>query len=136
MKRITIGRYETGAPITTSPFYDHEFAGTQISGEQAYAGWIEGLTDDDQSWILFIDQQGRPEIFWPNRDDEGGVVGTGIGLQDGRIRKFLEIMAEPDPRDQAMRMKGAAESVLKYLDGDPETVEAVGRIKKLNSGRL
>lgn len=129
MKRITIGRYDTEQPPPCSPFYDQEFAGTQMPTVPPYAGWIEGVTNDGKSWILYLDHDGKPEIFWPERDEDGGVVGRGIGLQDGRLYKFLEIMAEPDVRDQAMRMKGAAESVLKYLDGDPETVECVNRIQ-------
>ena len=121
MKSITIGRYKAADPITTSPFYDHEFAGTQIDDGNPYSGWIEGVTDDDKSWILYIDKQGRPEIFWPERDEDGGVIGRGIGLQDGRIMKFLEIMSDEDKVAAATRLKGAAEAALRMLEGASET---------------
>jgi hypothetical protein len=39
------------------------------------AGNISGETDDGRRWIMFLDVDGVPEIFWPDRDEDGGVRG-------------------------------------------------------------
>lgn len=82
------------------------------------AGLIEGETDTGQRWIMFLDEQGRPEVFWPNREADGAIIGAPIGLQDPRIVKFLEIMSDPDPVARATRLKEAAEAALKMLNED------------------
>lgn len=61
MKRITIER-------------------NQNADELQCAGNIQGETDDGRSWILFLDAEGAPEIYWPNRDEDGGVVGRVVTL--------------------------------------------------------
>lgn len=63
MKRITIERNKNAADL-------------------GCAGQIEGETDDGRRWILFMDEHGAPKVFWPKRDDDGGVVGDGINLAD------------------------------------------------------
>lgn len=44
------------------------------------AGFIEGETDDGDRWIIYMNAQGRPQIYWPKRDEDGGVVGNAIRL--------------------------------------------------------
>lgn len=53
------------------------------------AGLIEGETDTGQRWIMSLDEEGRPEVFWPNRDETGAVMGAGIKLE-GRKRAVIE----------------------------------------------
>ncbi len=53
MQDITIGRYNNP---------------DKVGG---WAGWVE---PKDQSWILFIDKDGKT-LFWPKRDKDGGVIG-------------------------------------------------------------
>lgn len=43
----------------------------------SFAGYIE---DESASWIVFLDGLGRPAVYWPNRDADGGVVGDPIDL--------------------------------------------------------
>lgn len=61
MSNITIGRYnaDLGAP---------------------WSGWVEGADDADQSWIVFLDDTGRPALYWPERDSNGGVIGEPVRL--------------------------------------------------------
>lgn len=61
MKRITIERYK-------DPDQLHS------------AGVIEGETDNGQRWIIFLDEEGSPEIYWPDRDLDGGVRGRPVPL--------------------------------------------------------
>lgn len=78
MKRITIERYKT--PV------------------DGYAGLIEGETDDGRKWIMYLGLDGTPELFWPNRDEDGGVTGDGFNLKDawGIVRRYLKVEnAEP-----------------------------------------
>lgn len=59
MSSITIGRY------------DHE------SVTKDFAGWVEPA---DKSWIIFLDADGKPAVYYAERDAEGGVIGEGINL--------------------------------------------------------
>ena len=62
MQRITVGRYK-----------DDDTA-------SEYAGWLEGVRDDGTSWIMWLDGEGNPTVFWPRRAEDGGVVGEPITL--------------------------------------------------------
>jgi hypothetical protein len=42
-----------------------------------WGGYIE---PEDHSWIVYLDKKGTPEIYWPSRDESGGVIGEGISL--------------------------------------------------------
>jgi hypothetical protein len=45
------------------------------------AGLIEGETDAGDRWILFLDAEGKPEVYWPQREPEiGAVIGESIIL--------------------------------------------------------
>lgn len=64
MRTITITRYDglTGAVA------------------QEYGGYIEGETDDGQTWIVYLDATGRPSHYWGRRDAGGAVLGDPISL--------------------------------------------------------
>jgi hypothetical protein len=81
MQRITIGRYkpyEGDEPLPDGA--------TQVS--DLYNGWIEGIRDDGTGWIMWLDSHGNPDVFWPHRDEGGGIMGTPIVL--GRDLPTLE----------------------------------------------
>lgn len=59
MSNLTIGRY------------DHE------SITKHFAGYIEPA---DKSWIIYLDADGKPALYWPERDADGGVVGEPVEL--------------------------------------------------------
>lgn len=59
MPGITIGRY------------DHE------SITKDWAGWFEPA---DKSWIIYTDSEGKPAIYYPEREPSGAVIGEGIRL--------------------------------------------------------
>jgi hypothetical protein len=60
MSNIKIGRYA------------HE----SITHE--WSGWIE---PDDGSWIIFTDADGKPALYFPERESSGAVIGEGIPMQ-------------------------------------------------------
>lgn len=73
MKKITIERYAAvdvpeGAPADLVQVPDF------------CAGLVEGERDDGSTWIMFLDENGSPLVFWAQRED-GAVVGDGIPLQ-------------------------------------------------------
>lgn len=43
-----------------------------------FAGWIEPA---DKSWIIYLDADGRPDVYFANRDADGGVIGEGLPLK-------------------------------------------------------
>jgi hypothetical protein len=61
MKRITIERYKNADELNS-------------------AGLIEGETDSGKRWIIYLDADGSPQIFWPERDEDGGVTGPGVSM--------------------------------------------------------
>jgi hypothetical protein len=86
VKRIVIERYDATKHDTPH-------------GEWPYSGLIEGETDDGQTWIMWIDRQGRPEVFWPQRDESGAVLGDGIPLtmgQFGSVFRNLGVEGDAD----------------------------------------
>jgi hypothetical protein len=48
--------------------------------EIGYSVALEGESDDGGRWIMFLDNQGRPKVFWPKREPDGAIVGDGILL--------------------------------------------------------
>jgi hypothetical protein len=42
--------------------------------------WAGCVYDDAESWIIFLDKDGRPSLYWPERDENGGVIGEPIVL--------------------------------------------------------
>lgn len=45
-----------------------------------FAGLVEGVRDDGSTWIMWLDEQGNPTLFWGKRDEGGGVIGDPIDL--------------------------------------------------------
>lgn len=69
MPNITIGRYDS----------EHNYSIGQ-DGERKPFGWSGWIEDDKATWILFLDEDGHPALFWPERDELGGVLGAPIEL--------------------------------------------------------
>jgi len=59
MSNIKIGRY----------------AVVETDGE--WTGFVE---PEDRSWIIFLNHEGKPGLYWSQRDPDGGVVGDPLTL--------------------------------------------------------
>lgn len=66
---VKIGRYNP-----------EECWGVGPDGEHLPFGWSGYIEDGAESWILFLDEAGRPKLFWDERDENGGVIGDPIEL--------------------------------------------------------
>lgn len=105
-KRITIERYNS------TP--EDVLEGGPLSLQDQYAGCIEGETDDGKRWILFVDGDGRPLVFWPDREQDGAVIGDGIdlvpddaGLQGDYAKNFDQLVADigdGDPTEEQYKL--------------------------------
>jgi len=42
--------------------------------------WAGAIYDDDDSWIIYLDKDGRPSLYWSERDENGGVIGEPVVL--------------------------------------------------------
>lgn len=42
-----------------------------------YSGFIE---PSDRSWIIYLDNDGKPALYWDNRDEHGAVIGEPVHL--------------------------------------------------------
>lgn len=71
MQRITIGRYKPTRTLATVDLGDH--GATAIDVADIYDGWVEGVRDDGTSWIMWLDANGNPTVFYGKRDEDGGV---------------------------------------------------------------
>lgn len=80
MQNITIGRY--GPAEGQLEQVERDADGNELSRTlvQSNAGWIEGVRDDGSTWIMFLDGDGSPYIYWARREPSGGVIGDGIPL--------------------------------------------------------
>ena len=64
MGNVKIGRYE------------HE----SITNE--WSGWIEPA---DRSWIIYLDTDGKPAVYYPEREPSGAVIGDGIWIREAEL---------------------------------------------------
>lgn len=78
MKRVSIERYNTA--LEDVPLSDGLDPDRVSLVQDWYSGLIEGERDDGSTWIMFLDQNGSPQLFWGLRDEDGGVVGDPIRL--------------------------------------------------------
>lgn len=124
MKRITIERYDTPTA--------------------GYAGCIEGETDEGQQWIMFLDPAGTPEVFWPERDPEGGAHGKAIALTyeqvrrevDIRMAKMRDILGSGSPQDIVKRLREALEAAEAYARGEGKNPEGYGKVAKIVEAKV
>jgi hypothetical protein len=66
MSNITIGRY---GPNEAKDADGHGFS-----------AWIEGTDDTGKSWILWLDETGRPCTYYGDREQSGACIGERIDL--------------------------------------------------------
>lgn len=129
MKRISIERYTTPTA--------------------GYAGLIEGETDGGSRWIMYLDDTGKPEVYWADRTKDGSVAGHAIRLDpdvheklaDARAAKLKEIVhGDPDPAFVVKRLKEAIaageriNSGVECCEGDSK--ETVERMIQMRHERL
>ncbi|XAL85095.1 hypothetical protein RSPPQCQH_CDS0044 [Mycolicibacterium phage phi1_186001] len=81
MQNITIGRYKPAQVHANIECFDGK-PPVVLDVADLFDGWIEGIRDDGSSWIMWLDSKGNPCVFYPNRDEDGGVIGDGIRLGD------------------------------------------------------
>lgn len=95
MKRITIERYNPVPDDVPLP------EGGPIPVNAAYAGLIEGEADNGDRWVMFLDRNGRPEVFWPKREEDGAVIGDGIKLDrvPGQFSGVFSMLGVQDDAD-------------------------------------
>lgn len=60
MTNMTIGRYDTSVLEATGA-----------------TGYIEPA---DASWIIYLNADGKPYLYWPERDADGAVVGDPVRI--------------------------------------------------------
>lgn len=75
MKRISIERYGAipdDVPRPADP--------ALTPAQDLYSGLIEGERDDGTTWVMWLDNNGSPAVFWAQRDETGAVVGDAISL--------------------------------------------------------
>lgn len=90
MTNITIGRYR--APQADIFSLDiAEF----VPRHRVFSGWIEPA---DRSWIIFLDDQSRPALYWAEREESGAVVGEPV-----------ELVATPAHENERLVIDAAAE---------------------------
>lgn len=71
MQNITIGRYKA---------FPEAIPESSTDVAELFDGWIEGIRDDGSTWIMWLDADGNPTVFYPNRDADGGVLGEPVDL--------------------------------------------------------
>ncbi len=90
--------------------------------ERGSAGLIEGETDSGQRWVMFVDEEGRPEVFWPSRDETSGAVTEGRQIMLGgpydTVRKFLNVA---DDEEMVATFPVFTPDVWPRRDGDDPT---------------
>jgi len=78
MQNITIARYQPGDFDDVKLWTEDGVPVKQVA--ESFAGYVEGIRDDGSTWIMFIDAEGGPCVYWGRREPDGGVIGDGIPL--------------------------------------------------------
>lgn len=69
MQDIKIGRYDPESTYGIGADGEHLPIG--------FSGWVE---DHDETWIIFLGEDGKPALYWSERDEKGGVIGSPMKL--------------------------------------------------------
>lgn len=79
MQNITIGRYRPDEGTITKVHYKGD---TELRREivHSYAGWVEGVREDGSSWILWLDENASPVMYYGRRESDGAVIGEPVTL--------------------------------------------------------
>jgi hypothetical protein len=80
MKRITIERYNREAHNTPNGW--------------SYSGLISGETNDGRRWIMWLDEDGAPAVYWPERESDGAVVGEPITLTEQEYARRQDALGQ------------------------------------------
>ena len=46
-----------------------------------YSALIEGVRDDGTGWIMWLDNNGSPSVYFARRDETGAVISEGVDLE-------------------------------------------------------
>lgn len=108
MNRVTISRFTPGSDMVKNSscvLTDDDGTEHVEKIEDHYSAVIEGERNDGSRWIMFVDADGSPELFWSERDPDqivdgvqigGGVIGEPINLQDRDSDVTVETTHEVD----------------------------------------
>ena len=91
MNRISVERYRPSDVCGVSVDDGPEVV-VPITSE--YAGLVEGVRDDGTSWLMYLDADGSPLVFWSQRGPAGEVIGAPISLQSG-LEVDVEVTVDP-----------------------------------------
>lgn len=99
MQRITIERYKPTETVDVRHYDDNDnlIEHRVDSLTDHYSGVIRGVRDDDTEWVMYLDGQGSPQVFWSGNDIDG-VYGTPISLQP-EVDEDIEIVIDTDDGD-------------------------------------
>ncbi|WP_280412559.1 hypothetical protein [Nocardia asiatica] len=79
MHNITIGRYKASEGNITRIHVGAD--GTEVREvAHSYAGWVEGIREHGTSWILWLDADGSPVMYYGRREPNGAVIGDPVIL--------------------------------------------------------
>jgi hypothetical protein len=67
MSNITIGRYGKDEA-------------KNLEAGRGFSAWIEGTDDDGAGWIFWLDEKGRPVVYYGQREESGAVKGLPVTL--------------------------------------------------------
>ena len=79
MQNVTIGRYTENEGLVTRVHHEGDIEVSRTVTRD-YAGWIEGTRDDGSTWIMWLDANANPTVYWGRREESGAVIGDPINL--------------------------------------------------------
>lgn len=79
---VAVNAAQTAATdIYTGKYYESDRARVASDDPElaarGYTGWI---ADNAETWIIFLGPDGRPALYWPNREESGAVIGEPVEL--------------------------------------------------------
>lgn len=54
------------------------YSKTPENVDKLFTGYIE---DDKKTWIIYLGRDGKPALYYPDRNKDGSVIGEGINVK-------------------------------------------------------
>jgi hypothetical protein len=107
-------------PIATHPeLVDHPSLTAPLSGTYDnpadVGGWIGWIEDDAETWIAFVDVNGKA-LLWTQREPEGGIIGDPVVLERPDLTQPAPATALDDSARKAVKLPVRILPISKGLD--------------------
>lgn len=124
MWRVELSPSSKGNPVSGFKNINIERYPEDSAVSHGYSAAVEGEDNGGNRWIMWLDQQGRPEVFWPQREVDGAVIGNAIKLDraPGQFSGVFEMLGVSDDADADEKQPEVVGCFPVWDESEPENI--------------